>query len=120
MDSPTNLQWTSTIKNIYKVADNNGWHTRALEKSSLANYLKFNTGICKMCDSNSIETTDHFIFECSALNHTEMRPTTHSEKLSITTTGRFYGTCSLKETQIRNGFSYLRSFPSRLFLGQFF
>ena len=28
-----------------------------------------NTGICKMCDSNSIETTDHFIFECSALNH---------------------------------------------------
>ena len=88
-----------------------GTCTRALEKSSVANYLKFkivpsletylldklnfsgcalkfkartntlnlegnkkswsvvNTGICKMCDSNSIETTDHFIFECSALNH---------------------------------------------------
>ena len=112
MDSPTIPQWTSTFKNMYKVADNNGWYTRALEKSSLANYLKFkivpsleiylldkiyfsgctlkfkartntlnlegnkkswsvvNTGICKMCDiCNSIETTDHFIFECSALNH---------------------------------------------------
>ena len=41
MDSPTNPQWTSTFKNIYKVADNNGWYTRALEKSSLENYLKF-------------------------------------------------------------------------------
>ena len=26
MDSPTNPQWTSTFKNIYKVADNNGWY----------------------------------------------------------------------------------------------
>ena len=41
MDSPTHPQWTSTFENIYKVADNNGWYTRALEKSSLANYLKF-------------------------------------------------------------------------------